>query len=518
MNASRLSIPIAACKGYHLMKLVPRCVSAWPKLAWVASFDGQFDEMLVLHGPMVETSKNWIVEAVWTGEFEAGNFDQTDLVFGTGIRDRGSHIEFVSSGTTFDQLWHTTHRERTYVANSLPALMAVAGIRLREDYPHYRRDLHSVKRGLQGRVKTIPTDAGDVTSVYFNNLRLKGGELTEISKPDSAPAFDSYATYHAYLFETATALQQNLQSPLRHHRVTSLCTVSSGYDSSATAVVAREAGCTETVTIRDSTSFWRGSDSGERVAKMLGLGCREYPRMAVEYPLEEAVWAGSIWAGILNWTLFDYPSPLSLFFTGCHGEKMWDRVDHDHPDPFARRHISSLGFCEFRLFRGSWQCPVPFWAVRHAKELKRITVSDEMKPWWFGADYDKPIARRLLEEAGVPRSLFGRTNKNSVLPDPFPWPRSPGAQASYRQFLRDQGIPSPARTKAEFIRKTAIAETILQQNVFRKLGLKKRFRPWLKIGSSTHLYCWAHGQLQKQYAFALDDAVSISPLTAAVSR
>jgi hypothetical protein len=34
-----------------------------------------------------------------------------------------------------------------------------------------------------------------------------------------------------------------------------------------------------------------------------------------------------------------------------------------------------------------------------------------MNPWSLGAGYDKPIARRLAEEAGVPRHLFGQAKK-----------------------------------------------------------------------------------------------------------
>jgi len=92
--------------------------------------------------------------------------------------------------------------------------------------------------------------------------------------------------------------------------------------------------------------------------------------------------------GILNWTLFDYPSPLCLFFTGWHGEKMWDRVTHDHPDPFIRRDSASLGFCEFRLIRGvfSVRCHSGGW--RHSHELKDISVSEAMRPWSTGRDYD----------------------------------------------------------------------------------------------------------------------------------
>ena len=37
---------------------------------------------------------------------------------------------------------------------------------------------------------------------------------------------------------------------------------------------------------------------------------------------------------------------------------------------------------------------------------------EEMYPYYMNTDYDKPIARRIVEEAGIPRDAFGGKNKN----------------------------------------------------------------------------------------------------------
>ncbi len=44
----------------------------------------------------------------------------------------------------------------------------------------------------------------------------------------------------------------------------------------------------------------------------------------------------------------------------------------------------------------------------HSPHLYAITRSEEMGPWTLGVSYDRPIARRLAEEAGVSRALFGQ--------------------------------------------------------------------------------------------------------------
>src|SRR3990172_6640128 len=109
------------------MQLHPVIVPGWPKLAWVARFNQGEGAITVYHGPCVETTDHWCVEAVWAGDFAEGDFDRTDLVFGTGVRSRGDHLLFVSSGTTDDRLWYCDHDGFTYVSNTLGGLLAAAG-------------------------------------------------------------------------------------------------------------------------------------------------------------------------------------------------------------------------------------------------------------------------------------------------------------------------------------------------------------------------------------------------------
>lgn len=482
------------------MKLVGKQIDYWPKLAWVARIKDGSDTLNVYHGPMVETADQWIVEAVWAGDFAAGNFDQTDLVFGTGIRCRGDHVTFVSSGTVFDRLWHCRNNKTLFVANSLPALLALAGLDLCTDYDYYSRDVMTIVRGgLTERVRTIPTKTVDIDSTYYNNIILNQGKLKEIAKSDSAPFFKSFEDYYQYLTDTAAKLGANCGAYERTNKITPLSSISSGYDSCATATISRLAGCKQTVTIRKSTSFWRGSDSGAPVAEQLGMSCTEYPRTAAYYPLEEAVWAAEGRAGILNWTLFDYPEPLCLFFTGCHGEKMWDRVDHDHPDPFVRRDTASLGFTEYRLYRGVFQCVMPFWGVKHSRELRAITLSPSMCPWYTNKDYDKPIARRIVEQAGIPRRLFGKLKKNVSHESLFLWPYSANADTSFRRYLAEQGQPAPPAWIIRLVRYLSYVDNLFYKNITRRFGLKKGRRSWDRFAGPSLLFKWANSELKKTY-------------------
>ncbi len=479
-------------------QLTCQIVPTWPKLAWVARMvDG---EMQVFHGPMVEVRDQWLVEAVWDGDFSAGDFDTTELVFGSGIRLRGGEVVFVSAGTVFDRLWHVHHDGHWHVANTLPGLLTVTGLRLRDDYKDYSSDIRSIMKGLENRIRKIPTNGPDLASTYYHNLAYDGVQVREVAKPDTAPHFDRYETYRQYLTAVAARLGDNAQDAARKHRVNLLSTISSGYDSCVAAAISRHAGCQQAVTITQSSSLWRGSDTGAPIARHLGMECREYPRAARHYPEEAAIWAADGRPTILNWTLFDYLKPLSLLFTGCHGEKVWDRVDHDHPDPFVRRDPSSLGFTEYRLIQGAFQCPIPFWGVRHAQELRAITASEVMRPWCMGKDYDKPIARRLLEEEGVPRRAFGAFNKNTTMERMFRWPFSKDAMDSFSRYACRRGASTPPNWLVPLYCGLANADVLVYRNTYKRFGIRREWQKWWN-GSKAHsmFFQWANHELQQRF-------------------
>jgi hypothetical protein len=87
---------------------------------------------------------------------------------------------------------------------------------------------------------------------------------------------------------------------------------------------------------------------------------------------------------------------------------------------------------ELRLVAGFIQLPLPFIGARNKPDIVRITESSEMDPWRLGNAYDRPIPRRIAEEAGVPRHLFGQSKLASVVI--FPRPSIPYGTALRREF------------------------------------------------------------------------------------
>jgi hypothetical protein len=485
-----------------MMKLYPIQIDAWPKLAWVAQFTSGAERIDVYHGPMVEVAVDWCVEAVWAGRFEEGDFDTSDLIFGTGIRRRDGEIVFVNSGATTDRLWHCEREGVYYVSNSLPALMAAADVFLLDNH-NYWMDIKTICKGLEHYSRSIPTASGEIGVLYFHNLSYDGAGLRVVDKPDTAPWFSCYEEYHGFLCRTAEKLAENAVASARRHGIQLLGNVSSGYDACASAVIARHAGCREVVTMRQSSSFWRGSDSGEEVARHLGLHCKAYNSKARYYPNEAAIWSASGRAFLVNWAQFEYPEPLCLYFTGCRGDMVWDYGTENIPNPFTVPSVGDLGIAEFRLIRGVFHCPVPFWGIRHVAELRGISVSDEMRKWSVGGHYNRPIARRIVEDAGVPRGAFAIRKKNTAMASYFLWPYSTDAVSSFRRYIRQRGLCAPPIWIVRILKFISTTELLLVLNFTAKLGLVRGdvgIRRLIALKANGLLFHWANWELKQVYA------------------
>jgi len=480
-------------------------VAKWPKLAWVAVCARGSREILLLHGPAVERGEGFACEAVWAGPFAEGGFDRTGLTFVSGVRLRGGRAVFVGSGSRYDRLWHTERTDRALVSNSLPALLAVAGDGLLDTHD-YVTDMRSARFGLHATVRNLPTTEGEVTLTYFHNQFWDGDRLREEPKPLDVDGFAHFAEYQDFLRTAAERIGANAADPHRNHSANVLASVSSGYDSGVAAWAARHMGATRAVTIGQSNSLWRGADSGEAVAGPLGLTCETYGLRQDLYPNEEAVWASCGMALEINWTQFRFGQPVCVFASGCHGDAAW-AIDGPTENPFASPSLAGSGLTEWRLLAGVLHCPVPVWGLQSIADLRGISRSEEMRPWTLGSDYDRPIARRILETEGVPRNAFGLRKKNTQITAELHWPFSPDAQISYAAWRERKGLPVVGRSKANLYRRLSLVDRLIRANVLARAGIgRKRTRPWDRISNASHIFRWANDVLRRRYAEGLRQA------------
>lgn len=485
------------------MRLSTAEIPAWPKLAWCARLRPGGSTVHVLHGPRVEVQDKWLFEGVWDGEFGAGGFDRTSIAMGSGVRIRGDHVMIVAAGSPVDRLWYGLHEGRWVVANSLPILLACTARTLDDSFRGYQSVASdTVVRPIDVPLPAAPVSAGSVHLLTYHNLRFDGRTLTRIEKPIDAPVFDCFERYRDFMLSTGRSIGANARDAARSHPVTMRGTISSGYDSATSAVVAREAGCDRVMTVRSARSVIPRSDSGENVAEVLGLTCSSYPRSRkTEY--EDTLWAAFGRPQDLHFGILNYPEPVCLLFTGVWGGSTWTMKPDKVTVCFDHADTTGLGLCEFRLVRGVIHCPVPTWGGMRGRSIFELTCSPEMRPWILHGEYDRPLPRRLLEEAGVPREDFGQRKSATQFEQTFLWPYARSLQADFLSYLRRHG----------FGRRSVVIGRLLDhidRDLILPLQERLRLSTSRRLGESRELgeaiYRWSVDRLRRRYSEALATA------------
>lgn len=382
-----------------------RLKANWPPLAWIAHCPTEGGAIDVLHGSRVETHQSWFCEAVWAGDFPAGDFDQTDIVAGTGGRGRDGMVVFVSSGSTVDRLQYFLEANGLWISNSLSALLSTIGAHVDPTYPHYPWDFHTIVKGLHVFKREIDTSRGPVRLVYFHNVLWDNHKVTERPKPNAVRDFSSFDRYYAFLTSAMQAVAENARDAQRAHPYELLCGISNGLDSPAVAVLARRAGCSKALSFdvsREGTD-----DSGARIGQLLGIETTVISRDAWRrMPLAEVPFiAGAAGAGEVLFKGAESALGGTVLLTGMG--RAWE-TRPDESENLVRRDACGLCLTEYRLHVGFLHCPVAFWGARQVKDISAISRSEELKPWDIPGERNKPICRRIVEEAGVPREWFGR--------------------------------------------------------------------------------------------------------------
>ena len=213
---------------------------------------------------------------------------------------------------------------------------------------------------------------------------------------------------------------ENAGSPgRRHRRYEGLATVSSGYDSNALAVLLKKLGVREAITFYDKIPC---DDSGDEIARLLGLTVYTYGRTDFQTTpdVDEAEFlswpdqTSDIVIAPCEWHLVG-----KVLVMGRYGDAVFGDNHSRMPGGFhlTGSHGRGSGLIEFRL-RTGFLLFNPFYAGgMHLSAIHGIASSAEMKPWRVGGDYDRPIARRIIEEAGVLARKFRRNQSRfRVLP------------------------------------------------------------------------------------------------------
>ena len=391
------------------MRLTFRPVETLPRLAWCAKMTRGTGEVEVCHGPWVETGDDYFFEGAWSGEFGKRDFD-TKHSMGSGGRIVGGRLLVATPSHTLERIFVVKSNGTLGISNSLSFLLASTGDTVRRDALEYSVILSSITLGVRRYARWLRTCRHDVRLYYHCNLLIDSG-LRIVEQPKiPVREFANYADYKSFLLDEIAAIHSNANDSRRRITYLPITTISSGYDSPAAAVLAKSVGCTEALTFSHARGDQESvEDSGARIGSTLGMRTHVFDRLAYlhENNLPEIEFLGwgaleSAWAPYLE---------RHVLFTGFHGDKVWDRNCETPSRDIVRGDPSGHNLGEFRLRVGWIHLPVPFVGGTSHPSIHRVSNSPEMEPWSLKNGYDRPVPRRLVEEAGIARSEFGTTKK-----------------------------------------------------------------------------------------------------------
>jgi hypothetical protein len=396
------------------MKINYLLINTLPKLSWCAIINLRTKECTVYHGNEVEVHNNFFAEGAWNEDFSAAGLTKATTLCGTAACNSDGGIRFFSSTDTLSPLFSVHIEADVFISNSPFFTLSASELEPDPLHPFYAYDFVRVfQSGLNCSAGHLPTNSKYPLKIHFQRILAfdSNCNFSILSFPPTEVPID-YLFYKSTLEKTVKAVVNNGKSTNRSVKYDPLVLVSKGYDSVAIACLAAQAGCKDAVTFIDYRKRDPYQDSGKDVAEMLGMSCLEYDRwghLNYDEPIESEFAFSTISVNPSS-SLMSNQLPAKILFSGSLSAVAWEYSHSILAKNNIRPkfpHISAFSQIEYRLKLG-YQVFIPAMiCVEHNQKLATLSISEAMKPWSVGGDYDKPIARRIAEENGIPREAFG---------------------------------------------------------------------------------------------------------------
>jgi len=480
-----------------------------PPLAWSARVR-RGDEKLVLdHGAWVEVRSDAFFEGAWDGAFEEGRFGSASMLVGSGGRIEGADIVFSAASGLLDRIYVMARPEEVLVSNSLAFLLAAADDEPDADQPFYAgRLLEQALLGTRRSRRALPMRRGTVQVFEAANLRVTPDLVLRREERRSPAEPQTYEAYVDLVSGTIRAVLENAADPRRVRPFRPLATLSRGYDSTAIAALAARSGCTQAVTFDGSPGPPpNGSDNGKAIGVHLGMEVEEYN--ATGYRRRPGIPEAEFCVHPPGWDVvfasMEDKLPGRLLLTGWFGDESLTTEASGAPPDLRHqtiRGLSGTSLSEFRLRVGFLNFSPLFVAAPHVAAVHRISRGDAMRPWRLGGSYDRPIARRILEEAGVARELFGQQKMGGAYQGLMRAEHlGEAGRADFAAFCETNapgpGVTRRARWARSFERRVRRAAVLAGHNPGHPLPQLARFSRRLE---ETLLFRWGVHSVRTRYA------------------
>ena len=377
-----------------------------PTMAWVATIRRHV--VSVRCGLSVRIGERGFFEGTWAGPPRIESVAEQETTFGSGIVVSGRDLVVVPPAHTLEPVYHARDADGSLVvSNSFVALLVATGNQLRSDvlYPPL---FGLINRGLSYATTGIPTAGEPVTVHYFENLVIDlDGSVSMRPKPRDKP-FNDFAEYRDMLIERVSSSFANAPD----YRPT--VAMSTGYDSTAAGAIAARAGCDSVVSFRTGWP-WAGyqgeDDRPDESARALGMGVEVFDRLGymecLDAPEAEFLATGMSGEDVVYRSM-DTALSRRILVTGFWGGAAWRGSARPN---LSRVDLSGASLGEFGMRVDMIHLPLPYIGGLNQPNLAALRVSRDLKPYSVGGVYDEPFARRIAEEAGVPRNSFGQQKR-----------------------------------------------------------------------------------------------------------
>ncbi|MCX7217589.1 MAG: hypothetical protein NTY70_01235 [Burkholderiales bacterium] len=408
-----------------------------PMLAWCMRIEQGFDKIEVIHGSGIDCRSDFFYEGCWAGNLTAKGMLESSVCIASGAAIQGEKLFIACPSNTVARVYIIKVQNTLWASNSMAFVVASSKQSLKADYLFYRDDISSIINGLNKAIKSVPLEKAMRIEMYFHcNILIEQNLVVRRLEKTPCPKFSTFSEYRNFLANCLSILLENASLPGRLQQFIPLVSISRGYDSVTCSVLAKEAGCQEAITLFNPDSDEPYNDNGAEIAETLGLKVKEFSRIAYKNSNKESEFL-SLGTGGEDAFFAPFENLLQarVFISGFHGDKVWDKNCEHISDQIIRGDPSGGDLEEFRLRVGFIHMPLPFFGCRAHRDIVAISNSPEMHAWSIGGDYDRPICRRIAEEAGLARASFGqkkRVMSRSFISEKLEWYFGP---ESLQEFL-----------------------------------------------------------------------------------
>lgn len=318
----------------------------------------------------------------------------------------------------------------TIVSNSLAYCLSFFKNKIENDDEIFesirKNNDQQTKLGVLGFEPLIYEHEGfDLFALYYHNFSISPVGVELVSKLHERN-YANFEDYEHFLKDRLLSLVENGNSKSRPDCLKSFSTLSKGYDSPAVTCLLKNIIDFDCATI--NVDIQGVNDSGLDIARKLGISCEscEHPvgesinnLGSVEYSTELVELSNEFFAtqGLGDDSVFlsfDKYLADKLVFTGALGDTIWG-ASNNPPSGVPVRVVYGKSLTEYRLRKGFFHIPVPVIGAVFPISIYRLNFLSDMKPYSVKGNYNRPIARRIVESAGVPRGMFA-TEKNATNP------------------------------------------------------------------------------------------------------